>query len=205
MFVFSFSKKIFKKFYNNFKKFKFIAESLRDQSTSIEKNVYISNDSVVGRHCYINEYTRVTKATIGNFVSIGNNVAIGQGEHPISKLSTSTYFIKNPYDILTQNVCKVGNDVWLGSYSFIKRGVTIGDGAVIGTHAVVLKDVPDYAIAVGVPAKVIGYRFPKPVISELKKIKWWYWSDQKIKKNMNLFQDDLTMDMFDKIKKFYDD
>ena len=52
----------------------------------------------------------------------------------------------------------IGNDVWIGMRSIIMPGVKIGNGAVIGAGAVVTKDVPDYAIVGGVPAKVIRYR-----------------------------------------------
>ena len=65
--------------------------------------------------------------------------------------------------------------------------VNIGDGAVIGTGAVVNRDIPPYAIAVGVPAKVIKYRFTPDEIEKLLKIKWWNWSDEQIKKNIDLY------------------
>ena len=52
----------------------------------------------------------------------------------------------------------IGNDVWIGMRSIIMPGVKIGDGAVIGAGAVVTKDVPDYAIVGGVPARIIKYR-----------------------------------------------
>ena len=53
---------------------------------------------------------------------------------------------------------KIGDDVWLGAYSVVLPGVTIGNGAVVGAHACVTKDVPAFAIVVGVPAKIVGYR-----------------------------------------------
>ena len=59
-------------------------------------------------------------------------------------------------------------------------GVRIGNGAVIGARAVVAKNVPPYAVAVGNPACVIKYRFPQEIIDKLQKIKWWNWSDEKI-------------------------
>ena len=60
------------------------------------------------------------------------------------------------------NPVTIGNDVWLGRRVIIMPGVTIGDGCVIGAGAVVTKDIPAYSVAVGVPARVIKSRLPKP-------------------------------------------
>ena len=70
--------------------------------------------------------------------------------------------------------------------------MSIGDGAVIGTGAIVTKNIPAYSIAVGVPAKVIKKRFPQHIIDQLSEIDWWNWSDEKIKSHHKLFSKDLT-------------
>ena len=67
----------------------------------------------------------------------------------------------------------VGNDVWLGRECVVMPGVKIGDGAVVGMGAVVTKDIPPYAVVVGVPARVIKYRFDNDVIKELLELRWW--------------------------------
>lgn len=82
----------------------------------------------------------------------------------------------------------IGNDVWIGFEAVIMSGVTIGDGAVIGTRAVVTKDVAPYTIVGGVPAKIIRKRFSSDVISELLKLQWWNWPEDKIKKNIAAIQ-----------------
>ncbi|MDW2798438.1 CatB-related O-acetyltransferase [Clostridium boliviensis] len=78
----------------------------------------------------------------------------------------------------------IGNDVWIGYEAVIMQGVHIGDGAVIGTRAVVTKDVEPYSIVGGIPAKTIRSRFDQPVVQVLLSLKWWDWSDEKVKENL---------------------
>ena len=68
---------------------------------------------------------------------------------------------------------EIGNDVWIGHDAFIAPGIKIGTGAVIAARAVVTKDVPPYAIAAGVPARIIKHRFNEETTSELLKSRWW--------------------------------
>ena len=82
----------------------------------------------------------------------------------------------------------IGNDVWIGYEAVIMSGVTIGDGAIIGTRALVTNDVPPYTIVGGVPAKQIRKRFPEEIISELLKLKWWDWTVKKISQNMEFIK-----------------
>jgi hypothetical protein len=70
-------------------------------------------------------------------------------------------------------ITNIGNDVWIGHGAFISPGVTIGDGAVIGAQSVVTKDVPPYAIVVGVPATVKRLRFEERIIERMLKVQWW--------------------------------
>lgn len=74
----------------------------------------------------------------------------------------------------------IGNDVWLGKNVIITNGANIGNGVIAGAGAVITKDVPDYAIVVGVPARIIKYRYSQEHIDALNKIQWWSWSDQQI-------------------------
>ena len=90
------------------------------------------------------------------------------------KLSRSNIKSKNPRQII------IGNDVWIGHGATIMGGVKIGNGAVIGARAVVAKDIPPYAIAVGNPARVIKYRFDEETIRKFLAVKWWNWDRNKI-------------------------
>lgn len=82
----------------------------------------------------------------------------------------------------------IGNDVWIGYEAIVLSGVTIGDGAIVGTRAVVTKDVPPYTIVGGIPAKPIRNRFSDEVIASLLEIKWWEWPDEKIQRNISAIQ-----------------
>ena len=82
----------------------------------------------------------------------------------------------------------IGNDVWIGYEAVIFAGVKIGDGAIIGTRAVVTKDVPPYTVVGGVPAKPIKKRFDDKTIDTLLDIRWWNWSDEKIALNLDAIQ-----------------
>lgn len=134
--------------------------------------------------------------TIGRYCSIGEQVQVGRHSHPLTFSSTSPLFywgvepvlgssaheaiansrfqIKRPPTVLQRTV--IGNDVYIGHGAFIMPGVTIGNGAVIGAMAVVTKDVPDYAIVAGSPARVIRMRFEEPVVAALLKSQWWRYS-----------------------------
>ena len=67
----------------------------------------------------------------------------------------------------------IGNDVWIGYEAVIMSGVKIGDGAIIGTRAVVTKDVEPYTIVGGIPAKSIRKRYSQDIITQLEAVRWW--------------------------------
>jgi acetyltransferase-like isoleucine patch superfamily enzyme len=152
---------------------------------SIGKNTAISENVRMGRYSYIGSGNISCNTIIGRYCSIGGNVAIGPGSHPLDWLSTSSAQynaaeFKNVSNIETsysydgeKETTIIGNDVWIGNNAVIMKGVTVQDGSVIGAGAVVTKDVPPYAIVVGVPAKVLRYRFDNEKIEKLLQLKWW--------------------------------
>ena len=93
----------------------------------------------------------------------------------------------------------IGNDVYIGANVFINpsKVTNIGDGAIIGSGAVVLEDVPPYAVVVGVPAKIKRYRYSPEMIETLLKVKWWNWSTEEINANIDeLISPELFMKKF---------
>lgn len=142
--------------------------------------------------------------SIGSFCSIARNTTIQSFNHNHRK--ASTYFMGQnffketwPNERVGKGKITIGSDVWIGAHAVILEGVTIGDGAVVAANCVVNNDVPPYAIVGGVPGKIIGYRFEPELIDELLKIRWWEWSDQKIRNNKPFFENLLTADSFHNI------
>jgi len=136
---------------------------------------------------------------IGKFCSIacGAKFLFNSSNHALSSLSTYPFPIfaaewdenmlvteawDNKGDIV------IGNDVWIGYEAVIMAGVHIGNGAIIGTRAVVTKDVPPYTIVGGVPARKIRNRFDDSIIEVLQKIKWWDWDIEKLSKNLKVIR-----------------
>ena len=78
----------------------------------------------------------------------------------------------------------IGNDVWIGYEAVIMAGVTVGDGAIIGTRAVVTKDVPPYTIVGGIPARPMRRRFSEETIAGLLRLQWWDWPAERIRKKL---------------------
>ncbi len=135
------------------------------------------------------------KLIIGKFCSIacGAKFIFNSANHTLHSFSTfpfpifyeewdETIKVTEAWD--NKGDIVVGNDVWIGYDAIIMAGVHIGDGAIIGTRAVVTKDVPPYTIVGGVPAKKIRQRFQDSVIKELLEIKWWDWNIEKIQANL---------------------
>lgn len=159
------------------------------------------NVKKIGAYSYISRGAVVKGVgAIGRFCSIATNLSIGYGNHNTQFVSTHPMFenvdlrwnenfhnLKKNYGKwleemgnISKNMMKernsspvIGNDVWIGTGVFISRNVKIGDGAVIGAHSVVTKDVPPYAIVAGVPARVIRFRFNEYAIKKLCLLKWW--------------------------------
>src|ERR1043165_9221964 len=152
--------------------------------------VYKCSDSSIGDYTYVAENSKISLSQIGKFCSIGPNFICGWGIHPVDGVSTAPMFYSTRKQngialtasdkIEEQKKIAIGNDVFIGMNVTILDGVTIGDGAIIGAGAVVTHNIPPYAIAVGVPAKVIKYRFSEETIIKLLGIKWWNFDLEKL-------------------------
>ena len=136
-----------------------------------------------------------TKLVIGKFCAIAAETRfLMTGDHKLDAISTYPFPIfdqgwEHAYDAFglpSKGDIIVGNDVWFGYDSLIKNSVNIGHGAIVAAKAVVVKDVPAYAVVAGNPAKVIKMRFDDPTIERLMQIAWWDWDIRKITKYLPL-------------------
>ena len=147
--------------------------------------------SSIGSYSVANSIIMYT--VIGNYCSIGHNVDCCLGNHPLDRITTSNCTVlgsmseiyqkfKNRIDHQNFSKTTLGHDVWIGANVSVITGVKIGNGAVVGAGAVITKDVPDYAVVAGNPAKVVRYRFDEKMIERLLKSKWFLydWADIEI-------------------------
>lgn len=145
------------------------------------------------------------KLKIGKYCSIANNVRfiVDEGYHKASRVTSfplihnllkqecqlpsgkdKEQFIK---EIKQREGITIGNDVWIGMGSYIMPGVTIGNGVTIAANSVVTKDIPDYTIVGGTPAKVISTKHEDDIIDKLNAIAWWDWKDEIVKERVEDF------------------
>jgi acetyltransferase-like isoleucine patch superfamily enzyme len=157
------------------------------------KNVQIGEFSYGTPKVYM--ITDKYQLVIGNFCSIaGNCRIIVDMNHQTDWVSTYPFgelipgLARSPGHPAGKGDMVIGNDVWIDEDVLIVPGVQIGDGAVIAAGSVVTKNVDDYEIVGGNPARHIRNRFTDEQITELKRIKWWDWPIDKIKANYQLLQ-----------------
>jgi acetyltransferase-like isoleucine patch superfamily enzyme len=147
------------------------------------------NRSIINSYSGIGALTYISDTEVGRFAMIGSRVSIGGFEHPTNWLSVAAFqwgqsienwdVSQNTKKILRSNIkpnylkTKVGPDCWVGNNSVVLSGVQLGVGCVIGAGSVVTKDVKNYDIVVGNPARVLRKRFDNKTVLELTDSRWW--------------------------------
>lgn len=179
---------------------------------TIDKQVTNPN-LIVGRYSYYSGYYHghsfddcarfllpeegADRLVIGSFCSIGSGAAFimaGNQGHRHDWISTFPFFWMSEVEAFAGSAngylpagdTVIGNDVWIGSEAMFMPGVTVGDGAVIGTRALVTRDIEPYAIVGGNPARTIRKRFDDSQIDLLLEMKWWDWSAEHLSGAMPL-------------------
>lgn len=184
-----------------------------DKETVYLKSVITDSNIIVGDYTMYNDFVKDPsqfeknnvlyhykinndKLIIGKYCSIacGAKFMFTSGNHAMNSLSNYPFAIfPDEWNLSWSDITGawdnkgdtvIGNDVWIGYEAVIMQGVHIGDGAVIGTRAIVTKDVEPYTIVGGMPAKPLRKRFEQPIIDKLLLLQWWNWSDEKIKANL---------------------
>ena len=135
------------------------------------------------------------KLVIGKFCALARGVKfiMNGANHKLTGFSTYPFGIFGqgweaavpaPADLPSRGDTVVGNDVWIGYDALVMPGVRIGNGAIVAARAVVVKDVPAYAVVGGNPAQVLKSRFPPETVATLEQIAWWDWPVEKITRNL---------------------
>lgn len=166
---------------------------------------------VVGKHSYYSGYYHehsfdecarylapdrndVDRLVIGNYCSIGSGAVFmmaGNQGHCVDWAAIYPFHYMEGCEHAADGFARagdtvIGNDVWVGSEAMIMPGIRVGDGAVIGSRAVVTKDVEPFAIVAGNPARFIRKRFRDHEIELLLEMKWWCWEENEIQKQLAL-------------------
>lgn len=153
---------------------------------------------------------KVDGLKIGSFVSISSNVRFLLHEnHQIDTFTTfplRSVLLGKPFacDMRARGPIVIDDEVWIGHGATILSGVSIGKGAIIAAGAVVIKDVPPYAVAGGVPARVIKYRFEQDARDRLFRMRLSDVSREEIIQNMDLFYRPIDSDQLGRLESLFE-
>jgi acetyltransferase-like isoleucine patch superfamily enzyme len=180
--------------------------TILDGANNISPKAIIKN-SHLGYATYIGDSSNLNNCIVGKYTSIGPQLSCVFGKHPtkdyvsthpaffsLQKQAGFTYVTEQLFDEY-ENVnyegykISIGNDVWIGAEVTLFDGVEIGNGAIVAAGAVVVNNVPPFAIVGGVPARIIKYRFSEEDIDFLLKLKWWEKEEYWIRKHSAYFND----------------
>ena len=182
-----------------------VSSTFFEGSNRIGKHTILS-DCNVGYGTYMGQNNKLVCVDIGRYCSIGGNIKIINGNHPtrdyvsthpaffsVAKQAGFTFVDEQRFEEKkyikgsNKRACIIGNDVQIGDNVTILAGVKIGNGAIIGTNSLITKDVPDYSITAGVPAREIRKRFNDEDIAYLNRIKWWDKDPKWLRENARYF------------------
>lgn len=168
------------------------------QGAFVAPRTFLSRGVVIGRGARITgPGGHFDPCEIGAFTAISGRVVVRSENHRTEFLNLQEFAqrrIIGGRTVLgaTGVPVRIGHGAWIGDSVVILPGVEIGNGAVVGAGAVVTRSVPDYAIAVGNPARVVRYRYPEEIVELIRPVEWWTWSDEKLRANRDLFELDLS-------------
>ena len=149
--------------------------------------------STFGDYSYCDRFADIAYSEIGKFSNIAAFVRINPSQHPYERASLHHFMYRSSYywhdeadeksmfDWRRSLGCQIGHDTWIGHAAIIQKNVKIGHGAVVASGAVVTKDVPDYAIVAGVPARFLKWRHPEKVAARLQRLAWWDWDHERLR------------------------
>ncbi len=154
----------------------------------------------MGDYSYTDRYADIANATIGKFSNIAAFARIGATDHPMEKASLHHFHYRSQnywpnaepdaewFALRASRRARIGHDTWIGGGAFVKPGVTLGHGSVVGSGAVVTRDVGPYTIVAGNPARPIRSRFPEAVAAGMLALAWWDWDHANLRARLDDFR-----------------
>ena len=158
------------------------------------------SDVELGDYSYCDRLCDLANVTVGKFANIASFVRIGATDHPLDRAALHHFMYRtakywdDAYDDAEwfakrrSRRATIGHDTWIGHGAQIKPEVSVGNGAVIASGAIVTKDVPPYAIVAGVPARIIRFRQPPEIAERLERLAWWDWDHQTLRDRLDDFR-----------------
>ncbi|GKY86529.1 chloramphenicol acetyltransferase [Sinisalibacter aestuarii] len=156
--------------------------------------------SRIGDYSYCDRQADIANTDVGKFANIASFTRIGPTDHPMHRASLHHFLYRSPdywddadidedfFAHRKSRLARIGHDTWIGHGAVIRPEVTIGDGAVVASSAVVTKDVAPYTIVAGVPAQPIRQRFAPETAERLIALAWWDWSHEILRARLDDFR-----------------
>lgn len=138
---------------------------------------------------FVQDGIDVPDTDIGNYTSIADNCFFHKDDNHAVAANPKMVSTSDLMGHDARGGVKIGNDVWIGRGVSVLSGVTIGDGAIVAAHSVVSKNVPDFALVAGNPARIKRYRFSKEQREALKRIAWWKWDKETFEQRKRDLED----------------
>jgi len=153
-------------------------------------------ESTFGDYSYVVNDADIIYSEIGRFCSIAAQTRINPGNHPLHRVALNHFTYRSSayglgpddagfFDWRRSHRVTLGHDVWIGHGAIVLPGVSIGTGAAVGAGAVVTKDLPPFAVAVGMPARVLRLRFAPEIVAALQRIAWWDWDRARLAEGLD--------------------
>ncbi|WP_134680573.1 chloramphenicol acetyltransferase [Paracoccus ravus] len=151
-------------------------------------------------YAYCDRLADIANTSVGKFANIAAMTRIGPTDHPMTTASLHHFLYRSEYywddvepdaGFFTARAARrtvIGHDTWIGHGAIVKPEVTIGNGAIVAAGAVVTRDVPDWMIVAGCPARVLRPRFPAQIGERLTRLAWWDWDHDRLREALSDFR-----------------